>query len=349
MPLARLERLALAAIEGAENEASKGYEAKFLRELELIQGREASSMDAIAAVFALGGLLGADYLNNQQEAERVGAEARQYSKDARRPVLGVLTLAAGLDQNGSIGNLKMNRVAAVVCGIVMQSAMTMCQVYQMEQTSKDGHQGTGALLLGSVASNEPKSYSRLDNNTSYLRAVFDACVHLTKAHEQRVDAEGSEERALLYLTSLTDTPGPLPTVNWFNLLVQMARISRITRRHCFLFASTHAATSQSLTEYVIAEVGQAVVTTGDTEMLSLAVGETGLGKLLDLSGLLSGQKTLTSKRRGMDAVTSKTHISNARDGNHSCLCGKVHLIATANPVCLFKDAQLPPACQARPC
>lgn len=110
------------------------------------------------------------------------------------------------------------------------------------------------------------------------------------------------------IQSLCDTPGPLPPVNWFQLLADISSVSQSLRAKCIEFASLHASTSMSLTEYIVSEL-----TVCDPGVQRILTGELGLGKVLELSGLPNRNVSGTGyKRRGMDAVTKKSSISEMR-------------------------------------
>ncbi|KAG0173711.1 hypothetical protein DFQ30_007162 [Apophysomyces sp. BC1015] len=302
VPLAKVARLRLIT-DDQINEASDYYSSLLLADIQLIQYEPSSSHRRLAALFSLSTLLGVDYLNVPQNPEWLTIEARKYSADTRNPVLDVLASTAGLTE--PVGNLKSGRIAAVVSGKVVQAAMALQETLRLEQ-SHLASTGQSAVMVAAVSS-EPKTYARLNHNTSYLRAVFDSCVALTDAGEE----EKNPEVVTVFLTSLRKTPGPLPPVNWFSVLMSLTKISSAIRSECLLFASTHASTSLSLLEFVLLQVSQDVQGSAQDLQL-LLVGEAGLGKMLELSGLPANDSKAVSKRRGMDAVTKKMSVSEMR-------------------------------------
>ncbi|KAI8081389.1 uncharacterized protein BX664DRAFT_376091 [Halteromyces radiatus] len=308
VPLSRLFRLQ--HIADGENESSPNFSQQFLANVEMIQTDDASSSLRIPALFCLGSLLGADYLHSMVEQEQLFKEAQQYNKDIRRPLLDVMTTLAGLTDGLSAGNLKSGRIAAVICGELVQKSR------QLQDALNDKHdiQSAGfAQRAVAATSAEPKSYSRLNNNTSYLRAVFDALTQVATVYQHDHKPNDIEPYTKVLLSALRDTIGPLPSVNWYTLLSKLSKISTATRVQCIRFASMHATTSLSLSEYILSELGQASTHYIDGITLVL-VGQDGIGKLLELSGLPDQTVVLDTahRRRGMDAVTKKMTVSDIR-------------------------------------
>ncbi|KAF7724710.1 hypothetical protein EC973_000818 [Apophysomyces ossiformis] len=302
VPLAKVARARLIT-EDSLYESSDSYTDLLLADLQIIQHETESSNRRLAALFSLSTLLGVDYLNTPPNPEWITIEARKYSAETRNPILDALASAAGLTE--PVGNLKSGRIAAVVSGKVVQAAMAMQEALRLEQVQL-GASGPSAVLVAAMSS-EPKTYARLNHNTSYLRAVFEGCVALTEAPDQ----PHAPSIANLFLTSLRETPGPLPPVNWFTVLVNLAKISPAIQSECILFASTHAGASASLLEFVLLQVGQAARGVRE-DLQKLLLGEAGLGKMLELSGLPAYDAKAKSKRRGMDAVTKKMSVSEMR-------------------------------------
>jgi hypothetical protein len=235
------------------------------------------------------------------QQEQLAKEAHRYDADIRRPILDVITTLAGLtDGLPPAGNLKSGRIAAVVCGEIVRASRNL------QAALKNENGGGHAKLAMSISSVEPKSYSRLNNNTSHLRAVFDALGHVVDTLSITQDLEAY---AQLLLSGLRDTPGPLPPVNWFPLLSKLVKISPAIHLLCISFATNHATTSLSLSEFILAELGSQIEHY-QPSIAGALVGESGIGKLLELSGL--GQQSGGHKRRGMDAVTKKMTVSDIR-------------------------------------
>ncbi|KAI9496661.1 hypothetical protein BDB00DRAFT_102267 [Zychaea mexicana] len=283
-----------------ETEHFKSFGALLRKELHPIKESDVNA--AATSILSLGCLLGVDYLSPSVDRELLAAGARAYSNEARVEVLNTLGYAAGvLGGSLAVGNLKNTRIAAVVCGKVNQAAHTMRDAKTLEEG--DGNSASAAAQLLLNASTEPKSYSRLSNNTSFLRAVFDSLMQLIH--------DASDIRTMeILLLSLCETPGPLPPVNWFPLLTDISSISQHLRILTLNFASQHALTSMSLTEYIISQLAEKQF---DPKVQILLASETGLGKVFEMSGLPNRKsRTSEAKRRGMDAVTKKTSISEMR-------------------------------------
>lgn len=251
--------------------------------------------------------------------EQLEKEANQYNIDARKPLIDILTKLAGIENNQSTGNLKCGRIAAVICGEIVGYVEQLKSNQNQVSTSSMASAVASTALLSSSA--EPKTYGRLNNNTSYLRALFDNLSDIIQNYQNvnMVLPEYVDIYVRILLSSLRDTDGPLPPVNWFPILNQISKISNETRILCFTAASKHAATSVSLSEYVLSELGHGItlVTKNGSSSSSLSfvdtiVDEAGIGKLLDLSGLINQSNQSHFKRRGMDAITKKMSISDVR-------------------------------------
>lgn len=279
----------------------------FQREFEHIQNDDPSSNYRIASLFNLGCLLGVSYLTSDQ-SDNVYTETRKYNAKIRSLVWDKLIGVAGLiGRSAPVGNLKSGRVAATICGKIIGSVHLISTASQI----KDRQVAPELLLLS--ASSEPTSYSRLNRNTSYIRAVFDSLVDMM-TEKQRNDLE---DRLTLLISSLLHTPGPLPPVNWFNLMSEVSNVSKALRCLCINFASTHAYASLSLAEFLLSQLTSIIDPLKqlfEPQLLLLLVSESGVGKMLELAGLPSVIKTQkdTKMRRGMNAVTKKTNISDSR-------------------------------------
>ncbi|KAI7865788.1 hypothetical protein BDF14DRAFT_970185 [Spinellus fusiger] len=315
MASAKIARMQMVFSE-QDNEGTEAYQEVLLKQVQLVQKDEPSSHERTTALLSLGALLGVDYLNTQPSSERLCHEAHHYSAKTRSPVLDALAIAAGLMDGGApVGHLKNGRIGAVVCGKTIHTALAMREALQIEANEMSVEypefQRQRQTRIAMASSSEPTSYARLNNNTSYLRSVFDALVAMTETAQGPLDAS-LQDISLLLLSSLRHTPGPLPPVNWYNLLTKLTTISSLVWKECILLATTHATTSMSLTEYIIAQVGRAASPLPDNLQV-LLLGEAGLEKILELSGLQGKRQTKAQpRRRGMDAVTKKMSVSSLR-------------------------------------
>lgn len=276
------------------------------QELERIDNDDPSSNYRIAGLFSLGSLLGVHYLPSEKPSDHLYIESSKYSASARHTVWDKLVHAAGLTGRSSapVGNLKSGRIAAAVCGKIINHAHLMAVTSQIKEK-----QAASDLLLLS-ASSEPASYSRLNQNTSYIRAVFDSLVSLVETERSLTD------HLELLLSSLLLTPGPLPPVNWFMLMNEISSVSSSLRGLCIRFASAHASSSLSLTEFLLSQLSIALDPlkkhTLNAELCLLLTTETGLGKVLELAGLPSSEKAQTTTRRGLSSMMKKASISDSR-------------------------------------
>ncbi|CAO3637011.1 unnamed protein product [Cunninghamella echinulata] len=315
IPLSRLSRLYL--ISSNKNESTQDFNKLFLSKVQVISTDDSASRLRIPAALCLGTLLGADYLHTPiADYEQLEKEVKQYNSDTRKPLVDILMKLAGIENNQSTGNLKCGRISAVVCGEIID---------YIERLKKSNSPVSIAATTNILTSAEPKTYGRLNNNTSYLRALFDSLSD-TIQNYQKANMVLPDHVAVyvrILLSSLRDIDGPLPSVNWFPLLNQISKISNEIRLLCFTAASKHAATSVSLSEYVLSELGHGLTLTTTTattinsnikesSLMDSFVDEAGIGKLLDLSGLTNQSNQAHIKRRGMDAVTKKMSISDVR-------------------------------------
>ncbi|KAI9244031.1 hypothetical protein BDA99DRAFT_544199 [Phascolomyces articulosus] len=301
--LAHLNRTRI--LHGREAEHSKSFGALLRKEIKIIKENDANA--ATTSILSLGSLLGVDYLSVSLNIERLASGVRAYSNEARNEALDTLGYSAGvLSGSLAVGNLKNTRIAAVVCGKINNVASTMCDTKILQDHSGNSEAAVQLLLN---ASTEPKSYSRLNNNTSFLRAVFDCLTEHVNFND--LYSPHIEHSMGILLSSLCDTPGPLPPVNWFPLLNDISKVSNRLNALAIKFASHHAATSMSLTEYIISQLSESHK---DRTIQELLASKTGFGKVFELSGLpdLNPLKNPNEKRRGMDAVTKKTSISEMR-------------------------------------
>lgn len=291
VPFARLNRYRMVS-SVRDTEATPGFSNLLLHETNTIE--HGDTAQKISAMLTLGSLLGADYLTT--DIEQAVSQIYKYHAETRLGFLNHLASLANLEGVSSIGNLKNSRIAAVVLGNIIGVAM------MLREAASSGAANAGPALTSS--STEPKNYSRLNNNSSFLRAVFDTMVEKAPMRQHVAALK-------IFLTSLRDTPGPLPPVNWFNVLMDISRISNDLQSLSIQFASKHASTSMSLSEFIIAQFDFKNVS--DTGVRITAVGDAGVGKILELCGFVNHKTQKAGyKRRGMDAVTTKVTISGMR-------------------------------------
>ncbi|KAG2222843.1 hypothetical protein INT45_000458 [Circinella minor] len=295
-----------------ETEHFKSFGALLRSEVKTIKDTDVNA--ATTSILSLGSLLGVDYLSPSIHGHpyQLTSNIRAYSNEARVEALDTLGSSAGVLGGTSlaVGNLKNTRIAAVVCGKLNQVASAMCDAKTFQDDNGNGETVAVAELLLN-ASTEPKSYSRLSNNTSFLRAVFDSLTQLVRGQS----IQQKEQHAIdILLSSLWETPGPLPQVNWFPLLTNISGISNYLRLLAIRFASHHASTSMSLTEYIISQLSEPQDNQDTQKLLASKVG---FGKVFELSGLPDRSPSIVGaddekRRRGMDAVTKKTRVSEMR-------------------------------------
>lgn len=291
VPFARLNRYRMVS-SVRDTEATPAYHNLMMHEMNIIESGD--SAQKISAILTLGSLLGVDYLTT--DIEQAVSQIYKYHAESRLAPLNCLASLAGLEGATPVGNLKNGRVAAVVLGNIIGVAM------MLRDAANSGAASAVPALTSS--STEPKNYSRLNNATSFLRAVFDTMVEIAPATQEITALK-------VFLTSLRDTPGPLPPVNWFNVLMDISRISSDLQILSIQFASKHASTSMSLSEFIIAQLDFKNVR--DTDVRMTVVGNAGVGKVLELCGFVNNKVQKTGyKRRGMDAVTTKVTISGMR-------------------------------------
>ncbi|GAN03098.1 hypothetical protein MAM1_0034c02549 [Mucor ambiguus] len=281
-----------------------------------IQSDDASSNYRIASLFGIASLLGVDYLN-RNATSNLYTEAQRYETSSRRASLDKLAAITGLTvKSAPTGNLKSGRVAAATCGKVLAHTHLLMQILDSDQSTTDAS-STAADTMAALASasSEPINYNRLNSNTSYLRAVFDRLTQLANA-----SASSNKHNIAMLLKGLAKTPGPLPPVNWFALLLKLSKVSSDMQQLCFLFASTHAATSFSLSEYLATQM-MALLKEDDSTKSGFLFEpsddhvENAFGTLLVLGGLprmKNESKEEEKRRRGMNAVTKKMSISESR-------------------------------------
>ncbi|KAI7891869.1 uncharacterized protein EV154DRAFT_419668 [Mucor mucedo] len=277
--------------------------------LNSIQNDDASSNYRIASLFSLGSLLGVNYLSSEEETH-VYTEAEKYRSELRYRGLDSLCFVAGLNSKSApIGNLKSGRIAAAICGKVIETTKSMIYSLKVAANPQEASAEKSTMTLLS-ASSEPISYSRLNSNTSYIRAVFDRLVVIASDRNQI-------DNIIMLLNSLIGTPGPLPPVNWFSLVTKISKLSTPVQALCLSFASTHATTSLSLSEFLLTQmmsIFTAVKSESDIDRSLCDVFFTGKGlaTVLELSGLPRLESKEEKKRRGMSAVIKRITISESR-------------------------------------
>lgn len=280
-----------------------------------IQTDDASSNYRIASLFGIASLLGVDYLNRR--AYNIYTEAHRYHTSSRRAGIDKLAAIASLTvKSAPTGNLKSGRIAAAACGKVLAHANLLAQNLESDQSTAESSAVDSMAALAS-ASSEPINYNRLNSNTSYLRAVFDQLTQIAN------NATSNVHNITILLESLIKTPGPLPPVNWFALLLNLSKVSFELQHLCFIFASTHAATSFSLSEYLATQMMALLKDSNSINytkfrflfMRNDSYAENPFGTVLALGGLprtRGENKEEEKKRRGMNAVTKKINISESR-------------------------------------
>ncbi|ORX59483.1 hypothetical protein DM01DRAFT_1405036 [Hesseltinella vesiculosa] len=276
--------------------------------------------DALQSPLAIGPFLGVDFLHPSKSIETLDVLAREADHyQPQRPAVQAMAAMAGLQ--GDYGQLKQARLAAVLCGLVLEVTADAQQA--KEQLS--GTSSTASSASAGATHIEPSTYQRLNNNTSYLRAIFDTLASIADDTEHALHAHPDTLQQVVdpLLICLKEVPGPLPPVNWFPVLRSLSRLGGIsshlvTSQHCFDFAAAHASTSSSLCEYLVQEltrvrqINNFNVTSNKYPaiLLPACVGPNGFGKLLALSGL--AQQEDTFQRRGMAAITKKIAVSPLR-------------------------------------
>lgn len=247
----------------------------------------------------MGCLLGVSYIGNR--GELIYIEAEKYLPAVRQRASDKLAYVSGLNSRSApVGNLKSGRIAASICGKVIESAKSMMNALSSDPNGDGGENAAEKTALLS-ASSEPISYARLNSNTSYIRAVFDRLTSIA------TDIKQSEVISML-LKSFIDTPGPLPPVNWFSLITKISKLSSDILHLCLHFSATHAATSLSLSEFLLTQMTSLLATADPPHVIFKHV-----GMVLELSGLPSLDDAKDEKkRRGMNAVIKRISISESR-------------------------------------
>ncbi|KAI8582977.1 hypothetical protein K450DRAFT_225721 [Umbelopsis ramanniana AG] len=296
-----------------------------------------SPMDTkVAAALTLSAMLGTDYLNpvivedkldeDTLEVEHASAQdgksAAQQGSNAwdfiekqslqqacpsRRDVMDVAIQQIGIGKSNVTGNLRAGRITAFTVG-------NLCRKALLQEQHKNSLNNPSDLEIMASTSAEPKSYSRLAQTTSWLRNVFDTLVEISAQPVHSIS-----NNATMLLLALQQTIGPLAPVNWFPILLNLSKISTDIHLSCIHFASTHASSSTSLTEFIIVQLRQVATylekgQSVDDRVIQLLVSEVGLGKMMELAGLLeqAPSSTVGHHRRGVNAMLKPIKLSEER-------------------------------------
>ncbi|KAI9288439.1 hypothetical protein BC943DRAFT_357314 [Umbelopsis sp. AD052] len=298
-----------------------------------------SPMDTkVAAALTLSAMLGTDYLNpvtvvddvdkDASEAEQASdqdgnSEAHHVSNawdfidkhslqaacPSRRNVMDVAIQQIGIGKSNVTGNLRAGRITAFNVG-------NLCRKALLQEQHKNSLNNPNDLEIMASTSAEPKSYSRLAQATSWLRNVFDTLVEISTQPANSIEAG---DKANMLLLALQQTIGPLAPVNWFPILLSLSKMSTDIHLRCIHFASTHASSSTSLTEFIIIQLRQVATylekgQSMDDRVIQLLASEAGLGKMMELAGLLelAPSSTVGHHRRGVSAMLKPIKLSDER-------------------------------------
>ncbi|KAI8984419.1 hypothetical protein BDF20DRAFT_935163 [Mycotypha africana] len=280
------------------------YSQAFEPLLQSIETDDASSHYRIAGLFGAASLLGVEHLDLYSGS--IGLKAERYHSNSRRAALDKLAAIAGLTAKASnVGNLKSGRIAAAVVGKIVETTKLMTQALgSMNQQGISS--GEASSLISS--SSEPSNYNRLSSSTSYLRGVFDQLNTLI------LSSNSNENNIQMLLNALISSKGPLPAVNWYNLLISLMKTSPDIQRLCFAFAANHAATSFSLSEFLFTQmisIMKSVAISG--KKCEFLFEGPSFATLLELGKLPS--KTITKEeiqRRGLSSIVKKITLSKSR-------------------------------------
>jgi hypothetical protein len=298
-----------------------------------------STMDTkVAAALTLSAMLGTDYLNpvtvdenldeDTSEAEDASPQdgsstSHQDSKawdfiekqslqkncPSRQDVMDVAIQQIGIGKSNVTGNLRAGRITAFTVG-------NLCRKALLQEQQKNSLNNPSDLEIMASTSAEPKSYSRLAQATSWLRNVFDTLVEISAQPANSVPIVTCNNTTNMLLLALQQTMGPLAPVNWFPVLLKLSKISTEIHLSCIQFATTHAFSSTSLTEFLIGQLRQVATYLEkgqhvDDRVIQLLVSEAGLGKIMDLAGLLEQEPSSTTgyHRRGVSAMLKPIKLS----------------------------------------
>ncbi|KAI9033453.1 hypothetical protein DFJ74DRAFT_652482 [Hyaloraphidium curvatum] len=217
--------------------------------LNSIAGAAAPSLSSVASVPSL---LGFDMLANQPSAT-----ALPFCADAAASTKLLSKLSTIMSASAE---LRLARVAAIACGRICGTTL---------------EEDTGPALLG--GKKEPADLSRLEAETSYVRAVFDGL---------RGGASGNVGDVLL--GALETVEGPLPAVDWAPLVNAVWDLGDLRRRTAvFVFASRHCVVSgsRSLLDFLMSKCERGRWGRYELELQLMVLGDAGIGRLLDIAGL----------------------------------------------------------------
>ncbi|KAH8551145.1 hypothetical protein BGW37DRAFT_494982 [Umbelopsis sp. PMI_123] len=255
-----------------------------------------------------------DIPNSQQGSDAwqfIEHQSAQGACPSRRDVMDVAVQQIGIGQSNMTGNLRAARVTAFTVANICRRAI-------LQENLKNRLKNPSNIEIMAPTSTEPKSYSRLSQATSWLRTVFDALAEISAQPVENVSIEKFNNVNMLLL-ALQQTMGPLPPVNWFPVLQSLSKVAVQSHLSCIRFASTHASSSSSLTEFLVIQLRQVAtyIAKGkpvDDSVIQLLVSETGLGKILNLAGLTEQNPSATAEyhRRGVNTMLKPIKLSDER-------------------------------------
>lgn len=310
------------------------------QQFDAVKSTESPMDTRVAAALTLSTMLGTDYLNPVTVDDDLDEDAKETehssSQDgrntphqgtnkwrfiekqslqgmcpSRQDVMDVAIQQIGIGKSNVTGNLRAGRIAAFTVGY-------MCRKALLQEQQKSILNNPSDLEIMTSTSAEPKSYSRLAQATSWLRNVFDILVDISTQSSNTVSMV-TLKNANVLLLALQQTMGPLAPVNWFPVLLSLSKMSTEIHLSCIQFASAHASSSTSLTEFLIVQLRQ--VTTNldkgqpvDDRLMKLLASEAGLGKIMHLAGLHEREPSSTVEyhRRGVNAMLKPVKLSEER-------------------------------------
>lgn len=209
----------------------------------------ASASPSLSSIVSVPSLLGHDILSGQ-----LSTTATPSSSDtaAATKLLAKLASIAGTS-----AELRLARMSAVVCGKLCGATL---------------EEDVGPTLLG--GKKEPSDLSRLEKETSVIRAVFDALK--------------SGKDTTMLVEALEQIEVALPAVDWAPLLskiwdqgdlVMKSRVLSFTSRHCVV------SSSRSLLDFLVSRCEPRYWGSLGKDLQLRILGDAGIGKLLDIAGL----------------------------------------------------------------
>lgn len=203
---------------------------------------------SFSSLVSIPSLLGHDILSSQLSPTAIDSAA---DPAPASKLLSKLTSIASTS-----AELRMARMSATVsgkiCGVTLEA-------------------DSGPTLLG--GKKEPADLSRLDKETSAIRAVFEA-----------LSAEPNE----LLVDALTRIEVALPAVDWLPLMNGLWNSGDGNRKSLLLsFFSRHCVVSgsRSLLDFLVSRCDPKVWGSLDIQLQERILGDAGIGKLLDIAGL----------------------------------------------------------------